>query len=255
VGLPLDSGMGDRRSSLPPFMRPALRILSLVESVLVPLLFVVFVVLYRLDPEYYLSLTKEDRAVEWATFGFLLASGVLGLALAVRLLKTRRGSVLFFGIFGVSCVLFALEEISWGQRIFRILSPEFFLENSSQREINIHNVFQKRSGLKTKHIAGLTLFIYGVCLPWLGAHPKVKGLLTRYGLVVPPRALSFSFLLAAMMMFDWPTGEEEELGELFFSICLFLFVAGEFITRDSEYAARQMGRLGALLGYRESRRS
>lgn len=225
------------------------------RGLLVPLLLLTFVVIYKLDPNCYISLTKEDQVVEWATFGCLLAAGVFGLVLAVRLSKTQKGLVLFFGVFGVFCLLSALEEISWGQRIFRIKSPEFFLENSSQREINIHNVFQKRSGLKTKHIAGLSLFIYGVCLPLLGAHPKVQGFLTRYGLVVPPRALSLSFLLAAIMMFDWPTGEEEELGELFFSICLFLFVAGEFITRDGEYAARQIGRLKALLGCRESGRS
>jgi hypothetical protein len=229
--------------------------LSLSGGLLVPLLLLTFVLIYELNPRHYISLTKEDQVVEWATFGFLLAAGVLGLGLAIRLSRAQKGFVLFFGVFGVFCLLSALEEISWGQRIFRIQSPEFFLENSSQREINLHNVFQKRSGLKTKHIAGLSLFIYGVCLPWLGVHPKVKGLLTRYGLVVPPRALSLSFLLAAMMMFDWPTGEEEELGELFFSICLFLFMAGEFITRDSEYAARQIGRLGAFLGCRASSRS
>jgi hypothetical protein len=33
------------------------------------------------------------------------------------------------------------------------------------------------------------------------------------------------------MMIDWPTGEEEELGELFFSVCFFLFILGEFLTR------------------------
>jgi hypothetical protein len=233
-------------------MRRAVKILSLLGSVLVPLLLLAFVVIYRLDRAYYISLTKEDQVVEWATFGFLFASGVLGLALAVRLSKTQKGFVLFFGVFGVLCVLFALEEISWGQRIFRIKSPDFFLENSSQREINVHNVFQKRFGVKTKHIAGFSLFAYGVCLPLLVANPKAKRLLARYGLVVPPRALSLSFLLAAIMMFDWPTGEEEELGELFFSICLFFFITAEFLTRDSEYVARHIGRLRAVLGCRYS---
>ena len=204
------------------------------ERWLVPLLLLTFIGIYALNPKLYISLTKEDRVVEWATFGFLLAAGVLGLGAAIRLSRAQKGFVLFFSVFGVFCLVSALEEISWGQRIFRIPSPEFFLENSSQREINIHNVFQKRSGLKTKHIAGLSLFVYGACLPWLAAHPKVHRFLTRSGLVVPPRALSLSFLLAALMMFDRPTGEEEELGELFFGICLFLFVARESAVRGGE---------------------
>jgi hypothetical protein len=171
----------------------------------------------------------EDNVVEWATFGFLLVSGVLALVLAVRSYKMRKRFILFFGVFGVFCVVSALEEMSWGQRIFHIKSPRFFLENSSQREINVHNVIQKRFNLKPKHIAGVILFAYGVCLPLLLANRKIERLAARMGLVVPPVALSFSFLIGAVMMFDWPTGEEEELGELFFSICFFFFMASEYL--------------------------
>jgi hypothetical protein len=201
------------------------------RSLLVPGLLLAFVGIYKLDSNYYIALTLEDGVVEWATFGLLLLSGVLALVLAAHLFRARARFVLFFGVFGVFCVFLALEEISWVQRIFHIKSPQFFLENSSQREINLHNVMQKRLGVKTKHIAGLSLFVYGVCLPLLVRHRKAKRLLGKYGLVVPPATLILSFLLGAIMMIDWPTGEEEELGELFFSVCFFLFILGEFLTR------------------------
>jgi len=44
------------------------------------------------------------------------------------------------------------------------------------------------------------------------------------GLVVPPLVLALSFFLAALMMMDQPTGQEEEIGEFFFSVCFFLFM-------------------------------
>jgi hypothetical protein len=32
----------------------------------------------------------------------------------------------------LACVVLALEEMSWGERIFKIQSPKIFLENSDQ---------------------------------------------------------------------------------------------------------------------------
>jgi hypothetical protein len=37
--------------------------------------------------------------------------------------------------------LFAMEEISWGQRILEFYTPEFFEKNNYQQETNIHNFF------------------------------------------------------------------------------------------------------------------
>jgi hypothetical protein len=56
----------------------------------------------QVDRKYYIYLTLEDYIVEWATFGFLLVSGILALVLAARSYKMRKRSVLFFGIFELS---------------------------------------------------------------------------------------------------------------------------------------------------------
>jgi hypothetical protein len=100
-------------------------------------------------------------------------------------------------------------------------------------------VIQKKFNLKTKHVAGLILFAYGVCLPLLLKNRTVDELVSPCGLVVPPIALSFSFLIAAVMMLDRPTGQEEELGELFFAICFFLFIAAEYLRSSVNVAAGQ----------------
>lgn len=41
----------------------------------------------------------------------------------------------------VLCLLFALEEISWGQRIFGWATPEQISELNAQSETNLHNMF------------------------------------------------------------------------------------------------------------------
>ena len=41
----------------------------------------------------------------------------------------------------VGWFLFAMEEISWGQRIFNLQVSPYFYENNYQQEINLHNFF------------------------------------------------------------------------------------------------------------------
>jgi len=40
-----------------------------------------------------------------------------------------------------SWFIFAMEEMSWGQRIFDLRTPIFFIEHNYQQEINFHNFF------------------------------------------------------------------------------------------------------------------
>ena len=55
-----------------------------------------------------------------------------------------------------------MEEISWGQRIFKIESPEFFIQNNFQRELNLHNFFNPILGI----IYLLLNLILVCCLTW-----------------------------------------------------------------------------------------
>ena len=54
------------------------------------------------------------------------------------------------------------------------------------------------------------------------------------GFVVPPPVLAISFFIAALMMWDRPTGWEEEIGEFFFSLCFFLFMLMEHLKPETQ---------------------
>jgi hypothetical protein len=85
-------------------------------------------------PERYEMLMQEDRFVEWGTVWLFLAAGLIGLRDSIR---QRR---IFDGLVALFCLFIAGEEFSWGQRLLGFYSPEYFLANNLQQEVNIHNL-------------------------------------------------------------------------------------------------------------------
>lgn len=86
-------------------------------------------------------ISREDGLLETGTFIALMATALLCLYRAWKLRDERNKRfigclVLFAGLltFGAG------EEISWGQRVFRIETPEYFQVNNAQNETNLHNL-------------------------------------------------------------------------------------------------------------------
>ena len=210
-------------------------ILHQFERWLVPALFAMYAVWFWLDNDAYYYSLLEDESAEWVTALFLVAAGLVAATAGVRRRRDGDRRAWFLLLFALASIVGGLEEISWGQRVVGVESPEFFLEHSDQQEINVHNVLQSASGVKTKHATAIALFMYGVGLPLLCRRPAVAGLCRRWGIVVPPATLVPSWILATVLMIDWPTGEEEELGEMLYSICLFLLAVGQWL--DARRAA------------------
>ena len=189
-----------------------------------PLLLAGFALCYLSDPAAYLRLLDEDGPVEWTTVGLLIVA--VGLAsYRMRAAQSRHDETWrFYAALGGLCLLAALEELSWGQRLLGIESPTFFVQHSDQEEINLHNVFQQWSGVTTKWVAAITLSGYGTALPILSRRPTVRSWTNRWHVVVPPLVLAPGFCSAALLMLDLPTYQEEEIAELFFALCFVLLL-------------------------------
>jgi hypothetical protein len=117
-----------------------------VMIALVPILVSLVISVTVLYPGLFQRVIEEDRLIEWLQFGLLLAASLLFALVSVRLIRAGRasfGAVYLLIAGGVFFV--AGEEISWGQRILGLHTPEDLAAVNSQREISIHNIYSLHS--------------------------------------------------------------------------------------------------------------
>lgn len=108
------------------------------------------------------------------------------------------------------CLFVAGEEMSWGQRLIGYSPPEFFLANNFQQELTLHNLSQS---VQPGSFLMLALAGYGVLLP-LAQAESLRRVLRRVGATPPPLALVPWFVVAIVLLWDYPfsfTGEWVEL--------------------------------------------
>ena len=77
--------------------------------------------------------SSEDGFSEWTTFVLCMIASILFIRLAIH-------GHHFFYLLCVGWAFFGLEEISWGQRIFGFVTPDFFIQHNAQKETNVHNM-------------------------------------------------------------------------------------------------------------------
>ncbi|WP_207535252.1 hypothetical protein [Desertivirga arenae] len=203
--------------------------LKTISNWSIPVLTSVFIVLYLVNREFYRFVISEDQVVEWGTFAFLMLSGCISLALAIKHWNLFHQYHYFFIAFFLFNFLAGFEEISWGQRVIGMETTGVFHQYSDQNEINLHNTFQGIFHIKTKHIALVAMLIYGVVFPRVAERSAwIQKLINFRFLVLPPKSMTPAFLIATIMMLDFQTGYEEEIGELFFSICFSIMLSWQW---------------------------
>ena len=185
-------------------------------------------------PNAYYRSVQEDQALEWASFySFFVAGGVFALA-ASRQRRTSGALPWFLVGLSLFCVFVAMEEISWGQRVFGHRPPDYFLAENFQQELNLHNIAS--TGVRMNAFRGIILG-YGVLLPLFALIPFLRRFFDRIALVPPPIELTPSMFAMFWLHFWYPwkfTGEVVECA-LGFG---FLFVAIANATRFSEGRGR-----------------
>ena len=207
-----------------------------------------FSALSVLNPDAYYQHVQEDQPLEWATFWAFMAAAVLFMRAAI-LQRERRELPWFFAGLATFCVLVAMEEISWGQRVFGYTPPLYFLENNYQQELNLHNVM---STSLRKQTLGAILLLYGVLLPVLERIPAAKQLLVKLRISAPPAGLAPIFVALLGLLIVYPLSYTGELIEACMATA-FLFAGiaasdarGDDASEASERAAPV--RLPALIG-------
>lgn len=174
------------------------------------------------------SIAQEDGFAEYSTALMLLCISVLSVS---RLIKIGSSKPLLWkiGIIGFSLIFLfgAGEEISWGQRILNIESPEYFLENNTQQETNLHNMVvgeTKINKLIFSQILTIVLVIYLLIVPILYRRTAWVEKLTTLFAVPVARWNHTIALIAATGLLEFMKNSDIrwELYELAFGVIFFL---------------------------------
>jgi len=135
---------------------------------------------------------QEDGLFEtWTVLLLLFAAGLL--AAGARGSRRARAARVLALLMAFVLAVFAMEEISWGQRIFGLETPARLAAINHQQELNVHNLFLGKNDLirlaatlllGTVFALGRPLLRY---LPWRSLEPFVPAsALAPYFVLVMP---------------------------------------------------------------------
>ncbi len=162
----------------------------------------------------------EDGVLEWLTVVPLLCGAYISFERFFMLYKERSKEFNFcLFILGMLFIFGAGEEVSWGQRMFAVRSPEFFIHNNSQGETNLHNLIL--GGVKINRlifgtILGIVIASYFLILPVLFLKIKrIRELINRFGIPIPRYfhlAMYIALFVLVKMIDSGRRGEALEFG-------------------------------------------
>jgi hypothetical protein len=197
--------------------------MTLAERVIyliIALIIFIGMIIARVDRDfleaYYLA---EDGILEWLTVIIILFCAFLCFRRATCLRSIRPKVFLLSLVFiGFGFLFCAGEELSWGQRIFSIDTPEWLKERNQQHEINVHNLMVGEISINKVifgKILSISLALYLFVLPLLtNRFTRIRHLADRFALPLPTLTQAICFL-PALIVPDLviESGETDELRE------------------------------------------
>jgi hypothetical protein len=210
---------------------------ALVKGVVFALpvvLVALFGVLKLRFPDRYWSLIQEDAALESAQWILCGLGGGAAVAAALRRPRPRgrldRAALL---VLGSGLLLASLEEVSWGQRLLGLRTPEWLASRNSQREINLHNLYVIQARLHTIYFTAAAALVAGaVARPVLTAWSRAGVVTAALQRLLPPWWLALYFAPAALLygfirvrngrLAPWMVWRDQEAAEAVLALGMFL---------------------------------
>jgi H+/Cl- antiporter ClcA len=122
------------------------------------------------------------------------------------------------------------EEVSWGQRLFNLETPELFQKYNAQKETNIHNFVVygvKINKLVFSKILGIVAIMYTLLIPYLYRKKKgMKKFIDSFAIPIPMVHHVLSILLVLILINlipDSKIGELLEFGGSYIFVLIVLY--------------------------------
>jgi hypothetical protein len=177
-----------------------------IVLLLTPFIAIAWLIVVRLWPfNYFLEMVKEDHLIENLQVIVLLIGATIVISKAVTLAKLGNHYLGLLFIFTAACLFFvAGDEVSWGQRIFGIQTPEYWSQLNSQKETTLHNLYSVQWMVEKAYL------IIGILGGTLWLIPKRLTSHIPYHLLIPPYYL-FGFFLIPGIYYAYPlySGENQ----------------------------------------------
>lgn len=164
-----------------------------------------FVAWHFADPIHQCLYLDEDGPVENATaigygLSLIIFIVVAWRARAIPAHSLRLGRS-FLSMWALAAFIVLGEEISWGQRIFGFLTPEWLAAINYQNEFNLHNLefmreylTDSRTSVIKANLFSVIMMTIGVGLPVLALTPIGRSLMQRFAFPVSPAAYMVIFV-------------------------------------------------------------
>ena len=104
-----------------------------------PILLLIFFVMQFWPRDFFLKLVQEDNVIEYFQFVVLVLGAAISGLVSYFYKRRDQNKAIIFSIVAAVLLLAAGDEISWGQRLLSITTPEFIGNQNTQNEITIHN--------------------------------------------------------------------------------------------------------------------
>ncbi|UCD40876.1 MAG: hypothetical protein JSV69_09785 [Chloroflexota bacterium] len=198
-------------------VRPSPRFM-LIASTVIGLFLIIHIRLYDPSSQIFEVLYLEDGIFESLT-PILMLAAVLLIGLAIprlrrdpQFINIRNLITVIYLFLMLAFLLNAMEEISWGQRIFGWETPQTF-EGNIQNETNLHNYFNQYYLLFYRLLVFFPIFIFIAI--WLEMKERY---LDFSRLVLPHPSMIGLSLLIAVVSLVWFKSQEllEEMFAVFF---------------------------------------
>jgi len=158
---------------------------------------VVFLSFYSVD--LYSELISEDGIVEYSSAVFWFLAVIIMVVYTARLLKmgTQKPTFTFNLLLILFFFLCAGEEISWGQRLFDIETPQLLKEVNVQNEITLHNIGSISVFSNIFFVICVTFFL---CVPFLAQkYNRIRDIFYYVDFPVPNRFATYIFIVTLLV--------------------------------------------------------
>jgi hypothetical protein len=156
-----------------------------------------FFIIRNYDKELYFSLIKEDAIIENSQFFFYLIAGIVAFFTIYIQRKANLQAKVAYILFAFVMIVFAFEEISWGQRIFNIETPDAIIDINTQNELNFHNLKPVQQIL---HLGYMVISLY-FCLGNIFFKNLIKKLFLEFGYLFNTKKILLWYYLPVFIFY------------------------------------------------------